>query len=1148
MAWPALGQTKDAKQTPPPSTTPTSPAADPTTDTLTLDSVTAQIKQLEADSETEDSLKTKLLTAYRLAESQLKAAASHQKRAAALKLQIENAPEQTGQFTKALEALPVLVEDKAAEALDIKPDELDKALAKAQSDLAALKSSRTALETEVKDLTARPTKAREELAAAKAALEQVEKDLKVAPPADEPPKLTAARRASLEARQRARTAEIAALDQELVGHDARLTLKTAELDLVTRQAANAEVHLKVVQNEVNRIKREEAEKARRAAEQAQREAIGKHPAIKQVADENAKLSTDLANIVEQDQQANDVMSRLGERLDQLTTQFKDAKERIEKTGLNETLGRILRDQRNSLPNINRFERDSNERSKRLAVVSNEKIDLDQRRRKLSDVQSAVADRMTSIESSLDPDQRDEIEAELQKLLASQKELLDKLGPEYADYINTLGALDFKQRQLIDRADEFAEFLDKRLLWIPSAQPVNSQTLDQFVGGLKALVSPNNWSALITSLRTRVFGQLVPTIVVVLLFIVMLVARRPLRKRSDAMAEHVGKAKQDNFRWTLFVLGVALLAALPWPLLVGTLGWLLRDDFTAGGFVRGFGAGLVVAAWLLFPILALAGCCRKSGLMRVHLRWTDRSTTVIRRNLLWLRFVAPVFAFFITFADWQADDASAAGLGRVAFMLAMIVFAVFIARMLNVKSGAVAPTIQRHPGTLLARTRYAWYVISVGTPVVLAMLAAVGYYFTAQQLEHRLLLSVYIILLAIVIDDLVIRWLMLARVKLALKQAEEKRAALKAAKEAEAESEEEIAASAEPSNIDLAAVNEQTRQFVRGLIGVSLFLALWGVWASVLPALGILDEIELWHQSTTVAGEVAVVPITLKSLGLAILGAGLTIVAARNLPGALDMIILGRLPMDSGTRYAVSTISRYVIVGVGVVLAFNMIGIGWAQVQWLLAALTVGLGFGLQEIFANFVSGIIILVERPIRVGDTVTVGETSGIVTRIRIRATTITDWNRKELIVPNKRFITEDVINWTLSDPVTRLDIMVGIAYGSNTELALQTMTETVKTLPGVIDSPEPEVFFLGFGDNTLNFEVRVFVRETTNKGRTKVVHAVHMAIDQAFREKDIVIAFPQRDLHIKSSEVPINIIAQMQSEAARKSSQNTGQHPAGA
>jgi potassium efflux system protein len=202
----------------------------------------------------------------------------------------------------------------------------------------------------------------------------------------------------------------------------------------------------------------------------------------------------------------------------------------------------------------------------------------------------------------------------------------------------------------------------------------------------------------------------------------------------------------------------------------------------------------------------------------------------------------------------------------------------------------------------------------------------------------------------------------------------------------------------------------------------------------------------------------------------------------------------------------------------------MIGIGWSKVQWLVTAMLVGLGFGLQEIFANFISGLMLLFERPIRIGDTVTVGNVSGTVTRMRIRATTVTDWDRKELIIPNKEFITGQVINWSLSDPVLRTTVSVGIAYGSDTARAEEVLYRVAREDPSVLEDPEPRVLFTGFGASSLDFEVRVFIPNIEHFLQTK--HRLHKAIDQAFREADIEIAFPQRDIHIRSVHPPVRLI----------------------
>ena len=284
----------------------------------------------------------------------------------------------------------------------------------------------------------------------------------------------------------------------------------------------------------------------------------------------------------------------------------------------------------------------------------------------------------------------------------------------------------------------------------------------------------------------------------------------------------------------------------------------------------------------------------------------------------------------------------------------------------------------------------------------------------------------------------------------------------------------------------------------------MLLGLWLVWTPVIPALSILNNI-------TIKGAV-----NLGDILFAVLILLITFFIGRNLPGLLEIAILQKLPLQAGVSFAVTSITKYIISIIGIVIAFDAIGIGWAKVQWLVAAVTVGLGFGLQEIFANFVSGLIILFERPIRVGDIVSVGTVNGKVTRIRMRATTITDWDRRELLVPNKEFITSQLINWTLSDPITRVVIPVGIAYGSDTQKARDLLLQVAQNSPLVLDDPKPQAIFRRFGESSLDFELRVFIPDRDRW--PKLMHEMHTNIDQAFRAANIEIAFPQRDIHVRS------------------------------
>ena len=234
-------------------------------------------------------------------------------------------------------------------------------------------------------------------------------------------------------------------------------------------------------------------------------------------------------------------------------------------------------------------------------------------------------------------------------------------------------------------------------------------------------------------------------------------------------------------------------------------------------------------------------------------------------------------------------------------------------------------------------------------------------------------------------------------------------------------------------------------------------------------------------------------------------------ATRNLSGLLEILILARSSADRGVRFAITTLSRYTIVVVAVVVAAQALGISWGKVQWLVAAVSVGLGFGLQEIFANFVSGVVLLVERPIRVGDVVTVAGVNGWVTKIQMRATTVLDFDRRELVVPNREFVTGQLINWTLTDPTTRVKIVVGVAYGSDTAKATELLLRVASENPTVLKDPPPRAIFHEFGESSLNFQLFVFLPHRDVYLDT--IHELHSAIDAAFREAGITIAFPQRD-----------------------------------
>lgn len=228
-------------------------------------------------------------------------------------------------------------------------------------------------------------------------------------------------------------------------------------------------------------------------------------------------------------------------------------------------------------------------------------------------------------------------------------------------------------------------------------------------------------------------------------------------------------------------------------------------------------------------------------------------------------------------------------------------------------------------------------------------------------------------------------------------------------------------------------------------------------------------------------------------------------------------------MNEGTLHAIGALVRYGILFMGFFVGLRSVGFQLDAFLVILGALGVGIGFGLQNIANNFVSGLILLVERPVKVGDVINVGGELGSVERVGIRATTLRKFDQTQAIVPNGELISATVTNWTLDDRRARLDFTVGVAYGSDTQLVENILREAVIAHPNVLSDPEPRILFVEFGDSSLNFRILAYVNDLSE--RLTSLSDLHFSIDTAFRNQQIEIPFPQRDLHLRSIDANVSL-----------------------
>ena len=1073
----------------------------PPADGISVEIIQGRLKQIEDSHDLDESLRVKIQEYYQQAIRELNSAQTWQASAARFEQAASSAAADLAAAKMELSNLP------AKTSLDM-PDnialpQIDQLISKKQSDLDEYRARLAEFEAEPKRRANRRVEIPKLASAARDRLAGIDEQLQAQPPADEPASLTAPRRTLLQSQRRAIEYEIQAFEREIVAYEATSESLPLRRDLSARRVALAEQEIKQWQETANKRRQEEAEKQ---LQQARLEAARANPAVRRLAHDNAALAEMRKELAVHIAETTRQFEQTNQQLTALKDQFKRTREKVDAGGTTNAMGLLLRKQRETLPNIQSRRRDIDIRQAAIRESQLALLQLQDRRSALADPEQQIHATLQNLDSNAErPDGR-VLESAVRESLNTEKNYLDDLIKDHNIYFGNLVDLDIAEGQLIKETTAYAMYIDERVLWIASASALSAADIGHGGRVLWKIAGPDAFKEIVLALAVDAMQNPAVCLLAIGVFGPLIYCRRRMQNKIHRIGDLAAAGNCCSMTPTVEALFLTLLIAAIWPGLLAYLSWRMTTALDASEFCKAIGAGLAGTALVNFVLELLRCTCRPKGLGEAHLGWPSHNLQVLRHHVKWLNVVVLPLVFIVTTLHAVENERWNDSLGRLCFIAAMLFSALFLQRILR-PGGVFQVYLASRRGGWMDRLRYVWYPVIVILPLFLAGLAVAGYYYTSQQLAARMVVSIYVFLGLILLGSFLLRWVQINRRKLAIAKARRRRAALQLqnASAAETVALPALAASVEGEH-DLAAINIQTRRLIEHSLALAGLFAVWLIWVDVLPALGFLNRVEVWKT------------VTLAHLGLAILVLTTTLIAAKNIPGLLEMALLQHLPVDAGVRYAVATVSRYFITIFGTIFACNAIGLGWSKVQWLLAAISVGLGFGLQEIFANFVSGLIILIERPIRVGDVITIGEVTGSVSRIRMRATTILDPDRKELIIPNKDVITGRVLNWTLSDQVNRLQIKVGIAYGSDTRRAAELLMRTAQEHPYVLDDPNPAVTLEAFGNSTLDFVLRCYLPNLEN--REKVVHELHMAIDLAFRENGIEIAFPQQDIHVRTIE----------------------------
>ncbi|CAD2265630.1 mechanosensitive channel MscK [Stutzerimonas stutzeri] len=1010
------------------------------------------------------------------------------KRAEELKALLAQAPKEITEAQRELAKLKASPDEDAAERYAKQSVEaLEQRLSARVEELSEWQKQFSAANSMIITAQTRPERAQAQIGTAQTRIQEINNLLKNGRESGKP--LSEERRALLDAEIVSLNAQIELRRQELAGNSQLQDLGKARRDLLAERIARAEKETQALQALINEKRRAESEQT--VAEFSARvQQAGSDKLLAAESAENLKLSDYLLRATERLNRLNQQNLQTRQQLDTLNQTDQALEEQISVLEGSLLLSRILYQQKQALPSLQLDKNLADE----IADIRLYQFELNQRREAAGNA-SAYVEQLLARQN--EEDVTPELRRTLLDLATTRSELLDRLNRELDALLNASITLQLNQKQLQDTARALSDTLDEQMFWIPSNKPLDLSWLQGAPQRLKAQLASMPWLSALQELGAGLKERPLFFLPLLLLIAALLWWRNKIDSKLSSLSEQIGHFRNDSQLHTPLALLLNLLLALPGALFLALCGYLLQMDARGQNYVLGAALFEMAQAWLVF--YSAYRMLSPGRVAELHFGWSRPQVAFLRDEIRRLGLIVMALVAVVSVAEHQparlADDV-------LGILVVLTCFALMSWRLnrllLKGPSSQNAPPVRLMIGLLFSVL-----------PIALIVAVGFGYYYTALKLTDRLIDTLYLLMIWIVVEAALIRGLTVAARRLAYKRALARRQAMAD------EQSDTIEAQGEPG-LDIEQVNQQSLRLTRlTMFGVFL-VALYWVWSDLISVVSYLDNITLYEYTTGSGETLTTAAISLNNLLGALLIIAVTVALARNLPGLLEVMVLSKLRLAQGSAYATTTLLSYTLAGFGIVATLSTLGVSWDKLQWLVAALSVGLGFGLQEIFANFISGLIILFERPVRIGDVVTIGNLSGTVSRIRIRATTITDFDRKDIIVPNKTFITGQLINWSLSDTVTRVTIKVGVAYGSDLDKVKALLYKAAQDNPRVLKEPEPQVFFLNFGESTLDHELRIHVRDLGD--RNPATDEINRFIDREFNKAGISIAFRQVDIFLKN------------------------------
>ncbi|MGK0170044.1 MAG: potassium efflux system protein, partial [Gammaproteobacteria bacterium] len=864
--------------------------------------VLAKLQEIGSAKDTDSGMKARVLELYRQADAALQGAELSRTKIGTIRDSIDAAPQE-----RAASQQPVPIPDSLHElGIDEQTtrEVLEQQVARAQSSEAAIAVALSSIERQISALRDLPRQARTELAQKREQLATLEAGVGTPSAGETVPVLAEAERLWREAQLEATSMAIALLNQELLTQDGRRKDIFVEQDRLKQSLDAAQATVTLISERLIERRREEATLTKRLAEQTRIDSVGKHPAVIELANENAKLTARLDAIIQGEARVLTETRRITGQTQTLEADLKRFEQRLEIAGLSHVLGKLFVERRKRLrePHLTSTIGDQ-ELEGSIIEAGLGQLQIGEARSALDDKQVEF-ERLSAlvVPGDATPTARRSAEGELLTLLNARAALLKRLQTVYGEGSRTLGDLEFSKRQYEVVSERFKTFLDNNSLWIPNLEPIGLPSLTDIARELSNLGAPSSWQTPMMHFIRDASQKPLPYLLIALLLLILAYGRGKLRAHAELLHSKVGHLHTDRFTNTLKVAAIVLIQAGAWPALLAVLGWRLGIDSSNDPFSKSIAASLQTIAVVLFPLLATRGICEDGGLAEIHFRWTRRANRIVRKALKRFAWVLVPVICLGGQGPWVSEEFGAST-ARISLILIALMLMFTVLQLISPTNGALGEKLRGSPDSVLNRTRWIWLAVAVTIPLSLAVLSAMGYQFTATQLIRKYYLSLWLIALAYLIHEFGVRWLELTAARMAWRRA-------LAARPTTTDNFGEGATVDDPMTIDFKAVNQQSLRLFSALIVTLLAIQLWANWSAFVPALGVLDEIQLWDYTESVGSDVVIRHITLANLLVAGALAVLFAIAVPSVPRLFELVVYQRINLSAGTLNAITTILRY----------------------------------------------------------------------------------------------------------------------------------------------------------------------------------------------------------------------------------------------